>query len=351
MVRTTDNENGSRKAPSMDCEPANDDQMVSGADDGPSGMLDLDALTFVDESGLSRVPKLVQLDGGCAGEVPGGLNRFAAAALSWLLLPIYVTVGPMVRARTLRMVPPPGPHGGHLPGAGKPVRLLVIGDSSAASVGVSHTRDGLAARISEAIHERTGRPVTYVAFGNNSAIAEDVRDHVVPHLPDEPFTHIIVSVGANDAKNFHSAKRWKKGFGTLLYALRTRYPEACIVWSRLFEFSKLPAVPRSLGWVLDLRRIVVCRIADELCVERGAHAAPFMPIRHPSGLSLDGFHASARGYRAWGNHLGAFIATLERPRRVVPGRAVPRVRPRVEPPVSLGEPALETAPTATAKAH
>ena len=286
-------------------------------------------------SRFAAVPRAVDLGDGIRGDVPASLNRTVAAILSWLLLPVYVTVGPYVRSKTIRMVPAPGPQSGHVPGAGKPIRLLVVGDSSAASVGVAHTRDGLAARVAKATAERTGRPVSYVAFGNNSAIAEELRDHVVPHLPQEPFTHILISVGANDAKNFHSARRFKKGFGTLLYALRTRYPEARIVWSRLFEFSKLPAVPRPLGWVLDLRRVVVCRVADELCVERGAHAAPFMDITHSDGLSLDGFHASALGYRMWGRHLGAFIASLETP-RVRRGSPVPSVTPHVAKDRELG---------------
>ena len=264
----------------------------------------------------SLVPFLTDLGGGIRGEVPRGVNRHLAAVLSWALLPFYVTIGPVVRAKAMRMAPPPGPYRGHIPGAGAPIRLLVIGDSSAASVGVTHTKDGLAARVADGIAQRTGRPVSHVAYGNNSATAADVRDHVVPHLPNEPFTHIVVSIGANDAKNFHSAGRWKKGFGTLLYALRTRYPEARIVWSRLFRFSHLPAIPAPLGWVLDMRRVVVNRIADELCIERGAHAAPPMAVTNAKGLSLDGFHASALGYRMWGRHLAEYIATLEtEPRR------------------------------------
>ena len=257
------------------------------------------------------VPTITDHGDGMTGSVPSGINRHVAALLSWALLPVYLTVGPWVRARTVRMTPAAGPHRVSLPGRGKPLRLLVVGDSSVAAVGVSHTSEGLAHRIAESLSRRTGRPVSCVMHGHNSAVAGELRDHVVPHLPDEPFTHIVLSVGANDAKNWHSARRWRRDFGTLLYALRTRYPETTIVWSRLFDFAKLPAVPWSLGQVLNMRRAVVCRLADELCIERGAHAAPLMDITHDEGLSRDGFHASALGYRMWGGHLADFIASLE----------------------------------------
>ena len=260
---------------------------------------------------LSHLPTVTDHGDGLTGAVPPGLNRHVAALLSWLLLPVYVTLGPWVRARTVRMTPAPGPHRVSLPGRGKPLRLLVVGDSSAAAVGVSHMREGLAHRIAESLARETGRPVSYVVHGHNSAVASQLRDHVVPHLPQERFSHVIISVGANDAKNWHSARRWRRDFGTLLYALRTRYPDATIVWSRLFDFSKLPAVPWLLGQVLNMRRAVLCRLADELCLERGAHAAPLMDITHADGLSRDGFHASALGYRMWGRHLAEFIAALE----------------------------------------
>ena len=285
------------------------------------------------EHPLALLPTLTDHGDGVTGELPRGVNRHLAALLSWLLLPIYVTVGPWVRARTVRMAPAAGPHRASLPGRGKPLRLLVVGDSSVAGVGVSHTTESLGHRIAENLARQTGRPVTYAMHGNNSAVAGQLRDYVVPHLPAEPFTHIVISVGANDAKNWHSGGRWKRDFGTLLYALRTKYPEATIVWSRLFDFAKLPAVPAPLGLVLNLRRAIVCRIADELCIERGAHAAPLMDVTHDEGLSRDGFHASALGCRLWGRHLAEFIVRLE------PGRDDPVPARVARPTAHVAEPA------------
>ena len=274
-------------------------------------------------------PRLVDLDGGVVGHLPRGLNRTLAALLSWLLLPFYITFGPFIRARTIRMAPAFGPTRGTIPGAGKPIRLLVLGDSAVAGVGVARTRQALPARIAIEMGARTGRPVLYSAYGNNSAVAGELRDYVVPNLPEQAFTHIVLVVGANDAKNFHSTGRWKREFGTLLYTLRARYPDADIVWSRLFEFRKLPAIPAPLGWFLDLRRSIVCRVADELCLERGAHSAPWMDVTHAEGLSLDGFHPSELGCRAWAVHLATYMTSLEKRERPGFVPSTERERPAV----------------------
>ena len=156
---------------------------------------------------------------------------FLTSLLPWLCLPVLFIQGQKVRARTVRMVPPPGPLTGTIEGTGEMLRLLVMGDSSAAGVGADHTSECLAPLIAANLHDATGKPVYWRMAGSNSAIASDVRDFVIPHLPSEQWTHILFAVGTNDAKNFVTLRGFKKGFGGLIYALRAKFPEALIVWS------------------------------------------------------------------------------------------------------------------------
>ena len=64
--------------------------------------------------------------------------------------------------------------------------MLVLGDSSAASVGIGKTENGLAAQLANLIGDKTGRAVRWRAAGFNSATAGQIRDHVVPNLSVEP---------------------------------------------------------------------------------------------------------------------------------------------------------------------
>lgn len=233
--------------------------------------------------------------------------------LSWLALPVYVWQGVGVRRRTTRMLPAQGPVIHHIAGMGEPVRLLVLGDSSAASVGVGRTDRGLAARLAHMIAQRTGRPVDWRAAGFNSATAGQIRDHVLPNLPHDGWTHIVLAVGTNDAKNFHTVARFKREFGGLLYALRAKWPQAHIVWSPVVEMTRVPALPPLLGRVLEIRASLVNGMGEQLCQERGALAAARLPVEDPaSGFSTDGFHASEAGYEAWAVHILDFVmATVD----------------------------------------
>src|SRR6476660_3078036 len=72
--------------------------------------------------------------------------------LNWLAFPVYVWQGLSVRRRVQRMLPAEGPVIHRIAGEGEPINLLVLGDSSAASVGVESSERGLAARIAHRAH-------------------------------------------------------------------------------------------------------------------------------------------------------------------------------------------------------
>ncbi len=231
------------------------------------------------------------------------MSRLAALA-TWLAFPVYVWQGLAVRRRTTRMVPAQGPVIHDMPGEEPAIRLLVLGDSSAASVGIGRSEDGLAHQLALMIAERTGRAVRWRAAGFNSATSGQIRDHVLPNLAPDAWTHIVLTIGTNDTKNFHSVPRFKKEFGGLLYGLRAKWPQARIVWSPVLEFTRAPAMPSWLGRILEVRAREMNRMGERLCNERGAVALTRLPILDPdAGFASDGFHASAVGYRAWAEYM------------------------------------------------
>ena len=227
--------------------------------------------------------------------------------LTWLALPVYIWQGVGVRLRTERLLPPDGPKSGELKGNGEPIRVLVLGDSSAVGIGVERTEDNLGGHLVNLLSERSGRPVTWRIAGFNSATCGQIRDHVVPNLARGDWTHIAVSLGTNDVKNFHTLARFKREFGGLIYALAARFPEARIYWSQALDMRKVPALPHPLSALMEIRARAFNRLGAQLCAERGAIAVPRLPEVEPEGFSKDGFHASAAGYEYWAGHLADHI--------------------------------------------
>ncbi|MCY0096518.1 SGNH/GDSL hydrolase family protein [Hoeflea ulvae] len=239
------------------------------------------------------------------------MNTFLSGPVSWLLAPLALIKGLGVRRLAPRLPPPSGRPRGQVGDGPAQLRLLVLGDSSAAGVGAERIEDTLGPQIAACLNAATGKPVSWRNAGANSAIAAQIRDHVVPNIEDRDYTHVVLAVGTNDAKNFVTRSAFKKGFGGLLYAAHARWPDARIYWSPVVDMNHVPALPASLAYVLGLRAGIINTMGIQLCRERYATAAAPLQIEGPEGFAADGFHANALGYRHWAAHLARFIADAE----------------------------------------
>ena len=236
------------------------------------------------------------------------MNSLTAAALSWLLVPVALISGLGVRKTTLRLPPPRGRPKGQVGDGEAEIRLLVLGDSSAAGVGADRIEDTLGPQLAACLNQATGKTVMWRNAGANSAVAAQVRDFVVPNIEERDFTHVVLAVGTNDAKNFLTRSRFKKGFGGLLYAAHARWPEARVYWSPVISMRDVPALPPVLAFILSLRAQIINATGRQLCRERYAMAIDPLPVEGPEGFAIDGFHANALGYEHWARHVAGFIA-------------------------------------------
>ncbi len=231
-------------------------------------------------------------------------------ALTWLAFPIYAVQGIAVRVRALRLPPATGDVLSHIDGAEPGLALLAIGDSAVAGVGLDRLEDAVAHRTAAMLAPASGRAVSVRAAGFNSITAGGLRDSVVPNLDGTDWHVVVISVGVNDVKNFHSVRRWKREFGGLIYALRARYPRAVILWSQIPRFIDMPALPKLLARLLDIRADAFNAMASRLCRERGAHILERANRFAPETFAVDGFHPGEPIHRLWAEALAARIAEL-----------------------------------------
>lgn len=230
-----------------------------------------------------------------------------AALISWLALPVYIWQGLSLRRGIDRLNPPEEQNVLPVKGKGKPYKILLIGDSSAAGVGVDDIHDSLGGQIVKLLAKATSRPIEIRIAGCNSATAGELRDFTVPNIEHAPYTHVILNVGTNDAKNFHTGKRFCADFGTLLYALNTRFPTAQIIWSSILDLSTISTLPKPLNHILGIRSREMARRGEILCAERLAEIPDGNWDPSVENFSSDGFHASAKGYHEWAQVLVAHI--------------------------------------------
>ncbi len=226
---------------------------------------------------------------------------------SWLLFPVYIVQGLWIRGRADRSFPAEGVVEGSVEGKAPFINLLVIGDSSAASAGIAVRANGLASQLARQLNAKTGRAIQYTTSGHHGAVSEEIRDFVVPNLERQNYSHIIIALSTNDIKNFHTVRRWVKGFGGLLFALHAKFPHAQIWWMRPFDFRRVPRLAQPLTTILNIRAALFADAGAGLCEERGARATPCLADIQPGDFCPDGFHAGEKGFQKWAEQLSTHM--------------------------------------------
>ena len=223
-----------------------------------------------------------------------------------ILLPLAAAQGLWLRA-TLKPAPEAGgATSGTAPGvSGTPLRLAVVGDSTAASCGATRHTEGFAAALAERLAADTGRPVAWETVGRFGATARRVRHQLVPRLGDD-LDLVVLLVGANDVMAGRSPTQWRDELTAILTDLTGRANQ--IVVAGIPPFTKFPALPAALAGYLSERADALDQVSQRICAQNPDRTAF---ISSPAGqpppefFASDRFHPSAVGYRLWADDVAA----------------------------------------------
>jgi lysophospholipase L1-like esterase len=242
--------------------------------------------------------------------------RLLSAASFGVLAPILFVQGRRVRRTTPRLPPANPPHEGITSGAGRPLRLLVAGESTAVGVGVDTHDQGLAGHAARALAGATGGPIHWRVLGRSGASAR----HLVAEFIDPAVTLdadiVIVALGVNDTISLSSVGSWVRALDVLRRSIHRRAPDAAIVLSGVPPMQHFPAFPPPLRQVLGLRAHVLDRAAITWAAGHPRIAHVPHPRTAPDGVAAmfcaDRFHPSALGYAQWAAALAAAASDILR---------------------------------------
>ncbi|MGP3971440.1 SGNH/GDSL hydrolase family protein [Streptomyces sp. 6N223] len=230
----------------------------------------------------------------------------AAQPLSLLLLPALLPQMVWVKRRTPRLAEAEGTSG-RVEGTEPRLRLLAVGDSMAAGVGVAHHSAGLAGQLAERLAAKTARAVAWRVIARSGATARSTTRKLAKGpigfagSPDEPPDLVIVVVGINDLLRFRGLTDWRCDIGDLVDTIRGRLgPDVPIGFSGMPPVRRFPALPQPLRAVLGLRARLMDGVLRECAEGRGAFCVA-LPIEAMADqphvfFARDRFHPSERGY-------------------------------------------------------
>lgn len=219
------------------------------------------------------------------------------------LLPVLLPQALWVAARARRLPEAPGPRSGRA-GQGPTLRLLILGDSAAAGVGIAHQDQSLAGRLAADLARdhavdwrlvaRSGATAR-TALAMASALAESTE-------AAGGFDRVLVAIGVNDVKNGVRRADWTARCEALLVLLRTRLGARNIVVTGVPPLARFPLLPRPLRDVLGARAARFDASLRAVAARQGATHLPAEGLLDPDGMAADGFHPGAALHALWAAH-------------------------------------------------
>ncbi len=223
-----------------------------------------------------------------------------ASLTSLVTLPVCVVQGLQLRRKIPQLPEATGERSGVIVGDGKPFTLLILGESTAAGVGVETIKESLGFVVAERLAHELNRPIHYHIVARSGIRAVEATEELVPLLTGIQFDLIVIALGGNDALQFRRADQWGRDLSEMIAAIWATANRAPVLLSGTPPFQQFPSLPIPLRQVLTLRGKVLDGISADVASALGdVTFLPLTDFRKAGSFSSDGFHPGVNGYRRW----------------------------------------------------
>jgi lysophospholipase L1-like esterase len=194
-------------------------------------------------------------------------------------------------------------------GAGEPVKLLVLGESTVAGLGASTHEKALAGRFAHELSNKLDRPVKWTVVGKSGVTAKETIRQLVPRVPEEKFDYILLGLGGNDVLKLSSPRKWRRDMTRLISLLREKNPDAVIFVTNCPMIVASPVIPQPVKGILwQLSRLHDRNIRDFSSRMRAVYYYHQPHDFDAEGFFADGIHPSEQGYADWSAAMMEFFS-------------------------------------------
>jgi lysophospholipase L1-like esterase len=235
--------------------------------------------------------------------------------------------GRRIRSTVPRLPEATGPEG--VCGSGNGViRLLCIGESTFAGVGVKTHEEGFAGSLAKALSERMDAAVQWKVYARSGYTARTVREKLVPRIAETEADLIVIGLGGNDAFTLNTPWAWKRDIRGLIEALRQKFGDTPIVFANMPPIREFPAftplIRFTIGNLVEILgealQAITTQLPNVYFSSRTITLSDWITRlgvgARPADFFSDGVHPSRLTYQAWAKDLAAFacgtVAIAER---------------------------------------
>lgn len=229
-------------------------------------------------------------------------------------LPILYLQGKRIRKEVPELPEAVQPYGLAIPrkqNLDRPFRLITLGESTIAGVGVQTHEEGFSGTIAKELAQQLERPVSWKVYAKSGYTAKRKAFKLVPLIEEKEVDLILIGTGGNDAFHLNTPRAWRQAIRKLIQSIREKFPKTPLAFLNMPPIKTFPAftslIKFSIGNLVEI-------LGEEL--EKITNAYPkvyynaeiISPKGWPQKLGIeaaendffsDGVHPSKLTYQLW----------------------------------------------------
>lgn len=247
------------------------------------------------------------------------IKYYLGSIVSLPLLPLLFLQGKKIRANVPKLPEAKNPKGYIKKTSTKTLKMLVIGESTIAGVGVDFHENGFTGILAKTIASQSEVSVLWQVYAKSGYTAKMVRRRLVPKIEDTTADLIVIGLGGNDAFKLNSPDVWIIQINKLIKDLKRKYPKTPIYFTNMPPIKEFPAFTKSIKFVIGnlvelLGKRLYKRVKNKSNVYYNNEVITLESWQEKYNLSdevstffSDGVHPSKLTYQLWGKDMANFI--------------------------------------------
>ncbi len=197
--------------------------------------------------------------------------------------------------------------------------VLSLGESSMASIGVDSQRHGITGFFSDFVNEAKKGPCSYEIAAKSGYRADQVKNELLSTINSPSADLILIGLGANDAFQMTTPKKWRSHIEEIVNHLRDRFAQTPIVFINMPPIKEFPIFTSLLKYFVQrqlfiLKSELVDLVAPMEKVHVISHELTAVGLiqkyqlghKQLNDFYSDGVHPSQLTYRLWAREIFEF---------------------------------------------
>lgn len=167
------------------------------------------------------------------------------------LLPIMIMQGKRIKATIPQLPEASGPQGlVRSKDANEQLKLLVVGESTIAGVGVRTHEEGFSGTLANELSQLFSKHIEWQVYAKSGYTARKVREKLIPEIEITNPDLIVIGLGGNDSFTLNTPWGWKKEVTLLIKEMRKKFPDAEIMFISMPPIKEFAAFTSVIKWVV-----------------------------------------------------------------------------------------------------